>query len=201
MLFENIRNTFGPDSLGHAIFYKHQPALRFELGGGESAIDYFTQAYDRARSIAAFAFASSERLTVIQTYYFSEKHAGKRRLLRANHRCGVLPLSQIESLISPVTGDDEAQRYMIAFEVQAEMLPRLLWGILAAELKIKPSLNGELYIADIDGGVLIHPYDDRGIDIIGPNTASLSAIFQRYNAWLLQYDMHRMNQFFAPYSG
>ena len=46
----------------------------------------------------------------------------------------------------------------------------------------------------------MHPYDDRGMDVIGPNHALLADLYHRFNERLLDYDRARMDGFFASSS-
>lgn len=196
MLLERVWETFGLDALGHAVFYQHAPALRFELSDGDTALDRFSQAYDRARAITAHAFEKSGPVTVVLASYVVDGKPLHRRVLQAARTCGVeVPLHRDFALQSPDVGSDAPTRSLIAFEVAREVLPRLLWGALAQDLGVRPRLLGDLYLADPTGGVLLHPYDDRGMDIIGVH-CRLAVLEQEFRPWLLAYDLDRMRGFF-----
>lgn len=94
-------------------------------------------------------------------------------------------------------GFEPETRVFIAFVVPREALHRLLWGALAKDLGIRPSLGGDLYVADPARGVLVHPYDDRGMDVIGPSHALLAELYERVGDCLLEYDRARMDAFFG----
>lgn len=196
MLLERVWQVFGPDALGHAVFYRHAPALRFELAGGETTLDRFSQAYDRARAVTARAFEKSGPVTVVLGSYVVDGKLNRRSVLQAARTCRVeVPSHRDYALQPPAVGSDTPERSLIAFEVAREVLPRLLWGALAQELGIRPRLLGDLYLADPTGGLLLHPYDDRGMDVIG-NHGRLAALEQEFRPWLLAYDVDRMTGFF-----
>ena len=41
--------------------------------------------------------------------------------------------------------------------------------------------------------VVVHPYDDRGMDVIGPDRDSLMPLYERLNGWLLDHDRNAMD--------
>ena len=41
------------------------------------------------------------------------------------------------------------------------------------------------------------PYDDRGMDVVGPNFQLLLALYQKHHSYLLQYDIEAMDATFA----
>ena len=95
----------------------------------------------------------------------------------------------------------DAERVFVAFRVDRDRIRRLLWGALAADLCIRPRLLCEVYLADVERGVLAHPYDDRGMDVIGPDKALLKELYDRFNAYLLDYDRARMDARFGGGEG
>ncbi|MFA0040090.1 DUF3885 domain-containing protein [Vibrio chagasii] len=68
---------------------------------------------------------------------------------------------------------------------------------MANELGIRPSYWLDVYIFDLELGVLAHPYDDRGMDLVGGNKFMLSRIYKQFNSWLLKYDISIMKQWFG----
>lgn len=196
MLLRRVTDVFGPAALGHAIFYQHKPALRLELSGGETRLDQFSQAYDRARTVTSRAFDHSDRLTVILAAYMGNEKPATGTLLRHARSCGVEVPRQRESVIWPAPTEGEPARSLVAFHMGREALPLLLWGVIAQELGVRPRLAGELYLADPDQGVLVHPYDDRGMDVIGPNVDLLAALFREFQTWLLVSDYPQMHTYF-----
>jgi Domain of unknown function (DUF3885) len=52
------------------------------------------------------------------------------------------------------------------------------------------------YLLSLDQQILFHPYDDRGMDIIGNNRVVLEQIYTKFNDWLLDYDRLTMDEYF-----
>jgi hypothetical protein len=194
---EEIRSVFGEHALEWALFYQNEPALRFELSDGGGWIEMFTRAYDRAREILAAAFAGTTSLTVILAHVCAGDDARARiPVLRALRDCGIPIPRPYETWAEPA--DEEGfRRVFLAFRCGPEWVNRLLWGVLATELGIHPSLPCRVYLADVERGILVFPYDDRGMDVIGPNHALLRDLHARFGPWLLEYDRERMDGFFA----
>ncbi|WP_459768177.1 DUF3885 domain-containing protein [Alkaliphilus crotonatoxidans] len=44
--------------------------------------------------------------------------------------------------------------------------------------------------------IIYHLYDDRGLDLISNNKASLEKLYIKYNSWILDYDRDRINNLF-----
>lgn len=74
-LLDRVHEVFGPSALAEALFYRHSPALRFELEGGETRIAQFLQAMDRARAVLHVAFAGTEELTVVLEVWTDQQPA------------------------------------------------------------------------------------------------------------------------------
>jgi len=68
---------------------------------------------------------------------------------------------------------------------------------LDGKLGIKPSCWFDLYIYDIELGILVHPYDDRGMDVVGTNKFMMKRIYKQYHNWLLDYDINVMREWFG----
>ena len=65
-IFEQFDTKLQPANFVEPLFYKHDYALRFELGGEDVSTEYpirrFTQAHARAVRISKAAFAKSARI-------------------------------------------------------------------------------------------------------------------------------------------
>jgi hypothetical protein len=74
----------------------------------------------------------------------------------------------------------------------------LLWASVAKEGEILPKARWlDLYIADLDRGLVLYVYDDRGMDVVGPSKAALVPHYQAFNTWLFDYDRPRMDAVFV----
>lgn len=200
---EALHALFGPDAFAFGLFYAHAPALRFELSRGGHRLDQFEQAWDRAREIAGHALDDARELVVVASGSGDSPSEILRPLVRSLHDCGVPPGRVRAWWTEPHPHGDVPDpfdvRVFLAFACERSALHRLLWSALAVDLGVRPRLAGELYVADPARGILLHPYDDRGMDVIaaGAGRALLAELYHRFGAYLLDYDRARMDAFFA----
>jgi hypothetical protein len=196
---EALHATFGAQAFALGLFYAHEPALRLELSGDGHGVDRFEQAWDRAREIADHALGDARELVVVLTTFNGDSPRENRALFRSLRRCGVRMGRRrawwLESY-QDAWMDQPDPRFYAAFACGREALHRLLWGALARELGVRPRLAGDLFIADPARGVVLHPYDDRGLDVLGSSGALLE-LYHRFNDRLLDADRPRMDAFFA----
>lgn len=197
---EALHAVFGANAFALGCFYANEPALRFELSRDGHSLDLFEQAWDRAREIVDHAFGGSAELVVVVSCFGDGTPMGSRPLLRSLRACGVR-VRRPRAWWSEPYHDDAVEepetRLFLAFPVEREGLHRLLWGALAVDLCIRPRLEGHLFLADPARGIVVHPYDDRGMDVVGLNRALLAELYHRFNDALLDYDRVRMDGFFA----
>ncbi len=199
-IFPLLDEVFGPHALAAPLFYLHSPALRFELSGGETYVARFLQAIDRARSVLNAAFAGAAELTVVMQLWDDEtpeNHEQPDKLWqKAEASLRALGITPPTPEIRVIREPDEITRVFFAFRLPSARLPELLWGIFAADLGFSPGLSARLFLAAPELGVLACPYDSRGMDLIGPNTARLAQLYADFNGWLLDYDRARMLEMF-----
>ncbi len=201
---EALHAVFGPQAFALGLFYAHQPALRFELSLGGDRLDQFEQAWDRGRGIVDTAFGDAPALVAVVSWFSRGPMLRHREVFRSLRACGVRPgrprAAWTEPYVDPGVDPDldgPETRAFAAFFVERQAVHRLLWGALAVDLGIRPRLEASLYLADPERGVLVHPYDDRGMDVIGPDRARLAELYGRFNDRLLDWDRERMDAFFA----
>ena len=59
-------------------------------------------------------------------------------------------------------------------------------------------LSSAVFFFDTRRHLLFHPYDDRGVDIVGKTTEDIRFLYKECRNWLLDYDIERMKQTFEP---
>lgn len=190
----------------HAMFYEFEIGLRFELAddhvAGYRPLKRFTQALDRAREISGSLFGNANSLWVLSATYGDDK-PGKDRL-KPFEFCDIGSeafqylgkVAQCDSDHIESFGSD-VYRHWDALELGGcSKLDEILWLSLGRELGIQPSANSDIYIVDFDSSVALHPYDDRGMDVVSMNTNALKRLYSDYYSWLLRYDLSRMRTTF-----
>ena len=79
-----------------------------------------------------------------------------------------------------------------SYHNQKDILYKLLWGSLAKDMYIFPRLYFDVYIYDLKKGIIVQPYDDRGMDIIGTNHTYMQNLYHKFSKYLFDYDMKKM---------
>ncbi|HEU0053797.1 MAG TPA: DUF3885 domain-containing protein [Longimicrobium sp.] len=188
-----MRSAFGARALGFALFHAHAPALRFELSRGGGHLEQFTQAYDRGREILHALFDDSDTLVAVLGFPAGER----RRALRSVRDCRIHIPRPCQAWTETLEFDGEAEEWSyLAFAAAPELIDPLLWGAAAHDLGVRPRLECGVYLADPARGVLAHPYDDRGMDLVGRREA-LAEAYARFGEYLLDHDRTRMDGWFA----
>jgi hypothetical protein len=197
-LKQKIENTFGDEALDFALFCHHEGSLRFELSGGPSYIEMFLQAYEKAKRIIDFTFAESRSLGVCIAFYGKGPFIASLSIFRALRDCQI-KIPEVYEAWQKYYSADETTRTFITFPFDQTELPKYLWGTLANELGVRPRSKCDLYIYDVELGVMANPYDARGMDIIGPNKALLKKVYDELGCCLFDYNRPEMDRFFkAP---
>jgi Domain of unknown function (DUF3885) len=198
---QQLESVFGSAALEHALFYGHEKSLRFELSAGEPPYKYmkmFMRAMQRATEISQYIFKHSKRIQVVLALYGSGGMLNRLSYFREFKECGITIPKNVE--VWTRTTDNEQPRMYLCFDLPDMTVIPYLWGVLAKELGIKPRMKADVYLADTDTGVLLHPYDDRGMDLIGPNTELIKQAYFHFNHYLLEHDLQRMDQWFLTSS-
>jgi hypothetical protein len=68
----------------------------------------------------------------------------------------------------------------------------ILEGIANADHAQTPSVSGCVYFLNPATGMIVHMYDDRGLDIIATSSEALIPIYQTFNHWVLDFDRERI---------
>jgi hypothetical protein len=73
----------------------------------------------------------------------------------------------------------------------------LLWSQVARDIGVMPQAPVLSKLVDVERGVTVYAYDDRGMDITATCPDPIAELHGRFDAWLLDYDRPRMSEAFA----
>lgn len=202
--FQDFIAPLGVKDIPFRTFYNFPYALRFELGIGENRIRRMISAFDRARAICnhILEIQIDEIYAVFRMIDKKDGQFFKQQFFQI--MSDYLNISSDEFINYGVTAmpegyeDDDLCCYWYAIQLNNRAdIDSLLWFPVSAEMGFEPSLPAYLYIFDRKNGILIHPYDDRGMDVIAANKQSLITLYQDFNGWLLDYDRSAMDNNFS----
>jgi hypothetical protein len=190
--------------------------LRFELGGERANIHEpvlrFVQAFDRARAVADAVFRSSAALLAIgaspepwnETGYQDMQPPcldGFAALQSLGFRIHT-KLAQTWNARHPHSIDDDEipEYFWQAFDITGERALRdtLIWNSIAAEMIIRPKAHVDSFLVDFERGLMLHIYDDRGMDVFATDPRTVLPVYQEFNSWLLDHDRPRIDAVMKP---
>ncbi|MBP4047301.1 DUF3885 domain-containing protein [Chromobacterium violaceum] len=191
MKISKIKEIFGENCFSNAVFYKYKDSLRFEISQDDNRLNQFITAYENAKNILNSIFKNDFKI------YCSLSLSGEHLLSALSQfkeiKHGGFTIPNLRSIESEIDENEKVIR--IIFQTSKEECTKLLWMKLAYELGISPSMWFDLHIFNIEEEIFIHPYDERGIDIIGKKS-NLKVIFNQIPHLLLKYDMGKMENSF-----
>jgi hypothetical protein len=72
----------------------------------------------------------------------------------------------------------------------------VLRGIANCDHAITPSIGGRVYFLNPRSHLILHMYDDRGLDVVAADKSSVAALYEGFNGWILDYDRARIDLLF-----
>jgi hypothetical protein len=190
-------------SYRHALFYHRPGGLRFELSRGGSPLEMVLTALGKATAICKDIFGEDDAILVHLQRYAPANRFQLRSMLRELKLAGISPPRARQVWVEELGRDhddpdceDEAWIHF-AFELPASKLQSLLWCALTCDLApLRPRPGCRIYLIHPGKDVIVHPYDDRGMDVIGRGASTLKALYVKHHGWLLDYDLDTMKQTF-----
>ena len=199
-----IEDIFGGKAFRRPLFYNYEGGLRFELSQGGSYINQFTTAHRKAMDVCRYVFSGSENIVVCLKIFGGNTPLSILPCFRSLKRIGLYPGNEREywTEFDEDWIDDECYLdslwHYIAFRVSIDKLADVLWCALAKDFgSIEPRVSANFYLFGMEQNLMVFPYDDRGMDIIGPNHILLSNVYSKFDSYLLDHDRDVMDAVFA----
>jgi hypothetical protein len=202
-LKQEIFEHFGPTVFHRPLFYSYPGGLRFELSTLGSTVARFLLALRRATAICTDIFID-EPIVVCLRVHSGTSHVEHRGKLESLKSAGIIIPAQRTIWSEEIDSKDWFCNSMpeywvyLSFEAPMATLETLLWCALAKDFPaIQPKPYCDIYLFNLQKKVLALPYDDRGMDVVGPNRKILSALYEKHQSYLLGYDRQAMDKCFA----
>ena len=192
----------GNERLQLPIFYECPYALRFEIGT-PSLMDRQTL-YTRAALMRTHSLyvSSATYDTLLWIHYCSPDTLTSTHTQELLARfCLLADLPEpIEIYQQETTDSDGAPLLRIFFLWDMRQTPpdinALLRGIIQTDFMDFLELSSAVFFFDTTSHILLHLYDDRGMDIAAASIESLRSLYEQFPNWLLAYDRKRMDTLF-----
>ena len=178
--------------------------IRFELRpDGGAYVTKFTTAYDRARELARAALGEADPIGVIAAWPHPSLEIDwdgtNRDGFEIINEMGV-PTDKYEcawnSWFHPADVEEEPWLHR-AVRLTWDQADILLWNNIAYEISVRPRAPVHSRLVDLERGVLVYAYDDRGMDVTALKAADIVPLYRRYDRWLLDFDRPRMAEIFG----
>jgi len=205
--FETLK-IIGNERLQLPIFYESPVSLRFETGDPQLDI-FLTEKHLNPKYL---------RSALWRTSFLYEKVAPFDTLLWVLYRTPDLDTDVDEIIdrfcrLCHLPSPAEVYRQEVTTATGDPMTRILLfWDMEDTPPKIQPlfeeimcsdfkglgfrELSSAVFFFDTTRHLLFHPYDDRGVDVVGKTTEDIRYLYEECRNWLLDYDIERMKRTF-----
>lgn len=184
-------------------------SLRFELGGEDLSnigqpVPRFIQAFHRAQTVSNAMFARSSPLTAVLAASPASEHdvfAPAADAFTALANLGfraASPWCEWSASLDPADEDSPTFNWRAIDLNEPMMRDTLLWTSIVYEMAIAPNAPVMSWLIDFEVGVMLHVYDDRGMDVCALHRAAIEPLYRQFDSWLLDYDRPRMEAVFGP---
>ncbi len=214
-LLKHLAAQFPGLPLEPPLFYNWPIALRFELNIKRDNPPDFDAVADRAAAIYESAFAAKDVAYIISvTRHFTGEGHRRRRFgyqghedkrlfsLARRYNLGISRPSGVGKFVHTRKEIEEwgASRTRIEWaEVSPQRIDyRFLFRMIAHEdFPMGAGIDGEVFFFNHTRSILLHMYDDRGLDAIAATRDALQPVYATHHGWLLDYDRTRIDQTFG----
>lgn len=191
-----LSEQFGSHWLSPALFYADPGAIRIELGIGDDRLAYHSAAVHRATTVLEWLFRDADDAVLCLTM-FCYGAPYEQRALRALYR-------ELRDLNLPRPGRGGVHvvpgtepLLLIMTPLAPENFDRVAWGAVSYGLGMGPSLCARVRVLSPEAGLIASIYDDRGMDVAGPNVGRMRECYMKFHDWLLDYDRAEMDRRFG----
>lgn len=205
--------TFPGLSLSPPLFYRWPIGIRFELGKEELGSSYGEVALRRACTLYEAVFRPSDRAFIVSglaRYVTLSKDAiGSRSSRYRRHRPTVFQLSRRYSLglrgsvgRERLVSNEDHLREIITFRWTEIVARKINYQfILKAKANAdyytrRPSTDDRIYFVNRTRNIILHMYDDRGMDLVAASRNNLQGIYDEHKNWILDHDRNRIVETF-----
>jgi len=199
-----INSMFDGKAFKRPLFYNYEGGLRFELSEGGDYLNQFVTAHRKGMEICQDIFTMNDQLTICIKLFGRESLLSCLSPIRELNDAGLFPLVEKEhwtEFDEEWVEDEEYREHLwhyIAFNASSELVLNALWCAFSSDFEcIAPSPSVTTYLFNFHKEIMVLPYDDRGMDIVGPNSQYLKGLYHKFGRYLLEHDRKAMDASFS----
>lgn len=209
---EYMRLNFPGLLLGPPLFYSWPIGIRFELNRNHWPNVEWEAVLQRACTLYEAAFCPGDWGFIVSghEFEFERKKSGPGKLPALRH--SVFELSRKHNLdVRGVAGRQRSTTYqdketsIITTYRWTEMEARrvgyreILRAVMHTDFPSRlPRIQDRVYFINRDRNIVLHMYDDRGMDLIAPSVENLRPLYEQHKDWILEYDRASIVELFEP---
>ncbi|MDG9670082.1 DUF3885 domain-containing protein [Hahella sp. CR1] len=197
-----LQNNFKGLELAPPLFYRWPIGVRFEIGSPEAGVWrdfengvlntlYFEKALQREVSICDAVFSESDDVDVVYEILGHRRRKIKMKsyVLRQINDSARKHVTFASKKVDGARGQYRKIAYVTGAISREVNYANLFLSIVNTDFpQRKPSLRGRCYFVNRTKGMILHLYDDRGMDVIATNRSALREVYVRCNDWILDQD-------------
>jgi len=193
---------FGVNSFKQPIFYSCHTGIRFEIGVGDAydndgtpSKEYIENALNRAMTIYNNGIKSSSILVwEVHPQNNEEKH--NFQIIFQEKIASILPQEECSQDIKADGNTVKITQFYWDLEKSKIPMEKVFREIILGDLGGVQEFVSSVYLLDIENHVMLHLYDDRGLDIVAHDKNTLMPLYQKLNTWILDYDREQIDKIF-----
>jgi Domain of unknown function (DUF3885) len=208
---EYMQRRFLGLQLGPDLFHQWAVGIRFELNANHWPNVQWDAVLDRAMTLYEAVFRQGDIGFIVSGHDFEFENKGHGSGKIPEFRNSVFALSRKKLLgLHGIAGRQRATTYhdsdtqIITTYRWTEMEPRsigydcILRAIMHNDFPLKqPRIGDRVYFINQSRNIILHMYDDRGLDVIAPQIDDLRPIYEAHKTWVLDHDRRSINDLFA----
>lgn len=194
---------FGLDVFEYPIFYNCHTGIRFEIGVGDVynsngiVLDkYVDNALKRAMVIYNNGIKCPSILVWL-TYPRNDKEKDNLKAIFQEKIAPILPEEEFSQDIE-VSGE-KVNRTEFYWDLKSVNMPmeKLFREIILGDFGGVYEFVSSVYLFDTESHVMLHLYDDMGLDIVAYDKGTLMPLYKNLNGWILDYDRKEIDKIFS----
>ena len=192
----------GLNIIKQPIFYNCYNGIRFEIGIGDvygndmkPRKEYIQNALNRAITI----YNNGIQCPGILMWEISSQNDKEKHNFETFLTEKITPIVPQEESSQDVNMDGyKFRQTQLFWNLKESKIPiiKLFQEILLGDLGGLKEFVSSVYLFDIENHVMLHLYDDCGLDIVAYDKNTLVPLYQKLNAWILDYDREQIDKKF-----
>jgi len=195
-----LRKAFCGLAIKKPLFYNWPIGLRFDLQTSVEE-EYFAEVVHRAVTLFEEVFGLNEKIILI-----CQAGRFKRDKIRFSNYCfqqinnlirSEISYEKLRNLYDPNWVCEYYNRAILEAEVKRISYKNIVTAIANSDYyDRRPRIDLEVYFISLEREIIFNMYDNRGLNIIAANAQTVTHLYHKYNAWLLDYDREQMDNVF-----